>query len=291
MSGTPVTERSTNAPSPTERHLSPGSRRSPGLFALVFEQARAEFLQNLRAPEFLVGTVAIPVLLFLMFGLPNANDTLPGGTRVSTLMMVSFGAYGVLSLAIFTFGVDVASERGRGWLTLMRATPLPAWVYFAGKLAMVALFGMLILLALFGTGYLLAGVRLPLGGWLATFGMLLAGALSFSTLGFALGYLARPKAASTVANLVYLPLSFASGFFFPLSELPQVVQRLAPYLPTYHYGQLAWRAVAAPGDAAAFVGWSGGSVLEHSLWLLGCFTTFGLLAVWGYRRDQTERLR
>lgn len=275
----------------TERHLSPGARRSPGLVALVFEQTRAEFLQNLRVPEFLVGIVAIPVMLFLMFGLPNVNDTLPEGTKVSTLMMLSFGAYGILSLAIFTFGVDIASERGRGWLTLMRATPLPAWVYFAAKLAMVALFGALTLLVLFGVGYLFAGVRLSLGGWLTTFGVLLAGALSFSTLGFALGYLARPKAASTIANLIYLPLSFASGFFFPLSELPRVVQRLAPYLPTYHYGQLAWQTVATPGDAAAFAGRAGGGALEHSAWLLGCFVLFGLLAVWGYKRDQAERLR
>ncbi|MER3444647.1 MAG: hypothetical protein C4333_11245 [Meiothermus sp.] len=61
-----------------------------------------------------------------------------------------------------------------------------------------------------------------------------AGGLSLSTLGFALGYLARPKAASTIANLVYLPLSFASGFFFPLSRLPEFLREMAPYLPTYH---------------------------------------------------------
>lgn len=230
MTKTPMTERPMSGLSRTERHLSPSARRSPGLLPLIFEQTRAEFLQNLRVPEFLVGIVAIPVILFMMFGLPSADNTLPGGTRVGTLMMASFGAYGILSLAIFTFGVDVASERGRGWLTLMRATPLPAWVYFAAKLAMVAFFGMLTLLVLFGTGYLLAGVRLSLGNWLTAFGVLLAGALSFSTLGFTLGYLARPKSASTIANLVYLPLSFASGFFFPLAELPQVVLSRVQFL-------------------------------------------------------------
>ena len=53
-----------------------------------------------------------------------------------------------------------------------------------------------------------------------------------------------------MANLIYLPLSFASGLFVPLNQLPVFIQNLAPYLPSYHYAQLAWSALGAgPGVA------------------------------------------
>ncbi len=255
---------------------------------MLFEQIRTEFIQNMRIPEFVIGVVVIPVMLYLMFGASNAGNPLPEGTSSGTLLMISFSAYGLVSLAIFTFGSDIAEERARGWLKLIKATPAPSWVYFAGKLAMSLLFDILILLAIFVVAYLFGGVRLPLGRWLIIFFTLLLGALSFSTFGFALGFWARPRAATTIANLIFLPLSFASGFFFPLSGLPVFLQKLAPYLPTYHYGELAWGAVGRPGDVALFLGQRPGPVWVQVLWLLGSFVLFGVLAAVGYRRDRNE---
>jgi ABC-2 type transport system permease protein len=272
------------------RYLSPTAQRTGGKLGMVLEQVRAEFMQNMRLPEFLMGTIAIPVILFFMFGVPNASQTFPDGTRIGTLMMVSFGAYGMLTLALFTFGVDIANERGRGWHRLIRATPLPGWVYFVGKFMMALLFAALTLLAMFAVGYLFAGVRQPFIRWVQMFGVLLTGALAFSTLGFALGYLTRPKAASVIANLVFLPLSFVSGFFFPLSQLPEFIQQLAPYLPTYHFGQLAWLIAGHPDDVALFVGQTAGEPLVHTLWLIGSFVIFGILAIVGYRQDKERSL-
>lgn len=270
------------------RRLSPTSQAGSGLFKMLTTQIRGEFLSNLRVPEFLIGVVAIPVMLFMMFGLPNARVTFPDGTTLGALMMASFSAYGLLSLVIFSFGVDIANERGRGWLRLVRATPMPGWTYFAGKLAMSLLFASLILLVLFAVAVLFGGVRLSALRWLTIFGTLLVGGLSLSTLGFALGYLARPRAASTLGNLIHLPLAFASGFFFPLGQLPEFLRTLAPYLPTYHFGQLVWGAVGSPQAVRQFTGIAPSEPWTHALWLVGSFVIFGALALWGYRRDQGQ---
>lgn len=270
------------------RRASPGVRASGGWPRCVVEQVRAEFLQNVRVLEFLVGVVVFPVMLYVMFGLPNASQRLPEGTSVGAFFVASFGAYGVLGIAIFSFGVDIAVERGRGWLRLLRATPLPAWVYFTGKLAVAVLFAALTLAVLFATAYGLAGVRLPPERWAQLFATLLAGGAAFSTLGFALGYWASPRGAAPIANLVYLPLSFASGLFIPLANLPQVVQDLAPYLPTYHFAQLVWRAVGDPADIALLAGSSSADLWGHALWLAGSFVLFGVVAVLGYRRDRAR---
>jgi ABC-2 type transport system permease protein len=253
---------------------------------MLAAQVRAEFLSSVRAPDFVIGVVAIPVFLFLMFGPPNARFTLPEGTRVSTLMMPGFGAYGLLSLVIFAFGVEIAQERAKGWLRLMRATPVPAWAYFAGKLAMSLLFAVATLIVLFVVAAAFAQVRMPLGQWLAAAVALIGGALALAPMGFALGFLTRARAATTIGNLIFLPFSFASGFFFPLAQLPQFLRDLAPFLPTYHYGQLVWATVGTPADVETYVGTAAQGTGVHVAWLVGTFVVFGVLASWGYRRDR-----
>jgi ABC-2 type transport system permease protein len=81
--------------------------------------------------------------------------------------------------------------------------------------------------------------------WAIVIARLLAGSLPFIALGFAIGYWSGPHAAPAIANLIYLPLSFASGLFVPLSQLPEFIQNLRPFLPSYHYAQLAWSALGA----------------------------------------------
>jgi ABC-2 type transport system permease protein len=278
----------TNRPT-VERQLSPNAKRTGNLFNLLVAQVRAEFLQNWRVPEFLIGVAVIPTILFSMFGLPNAKAVLPGGTTIGVLMMASFAAYGMVNLCIFTFGADIARERSQGWMKLLRATPMPAWGYLVGKIVMAVLFAVITLLLLFAVAITLGSVQLSLLEWLRTLGTLLFGGLAFSTLGFALAYWAKPRAASAIANLVFLPLSFLSGFFFPLNQLPSFLQNLAPYLPTYHYGQLVWQTVGHANDVTLFTGQGVQGMSVHVLWLVGSFVGFGALALWGYKQDQRQQ--
>ena len=276
------------SPALPPRRLSPTARPSGGRWALLATQVRCELVSNLRVPEFLIGVVAIPVMLFMMFGVPNARWEFADGTRMSTMMMPGFGAFGLLSLVIFAFGVDIANERGKGWLRLMRATPAPSWAYFGGKLMTSVVLATLTLATLFAVGALAAQVRMPAERWLMSYGVLLLGGLSLAPLGFTLGFLARPRAASTIGNLVFLPLSFASGFFVPLSQLPDFLRDLAPFLPTYHYGQLVWRVTGSPLAVEAFTGMAPEPAWLHVLWLAATFVVFGALAVWAYRRQRSR---
>ncbi len=270
------------------RRLSASARPGGGAWALGFAQARAEFAASLRAPDFVIGVVAIPVLLFLMFAPPNARGILPEGTRISTMMMPGFGAFGILSLVLFAFGVEIAQERGKGWLRLLRATPAPAWAYLGGKLAMSVLHAALTLAVLFLVAAAFAQVRLAPQQWLQVAGVMIAGGAALAPIGFALGFLARPRAASTIGNLVFLPLSFASGFFLPLSSLPEFMRDLAPYLPTYHYGRLIWSSFAPAGDITAYTGIEPSGTATSVASLVGTFVVFSLLSVWAYRRDRRQ---
>jgi ABC-2 type transport system permease protein len=235
-----------------------------------------EVLKLLRVPIFAIPTLIFPTMFFAMFGLPNRGITL-NGIDAGAYIMASYGAYSVLSVAIFSFGAAVASERGLGWNKLLRATPLRPMPMFISKVVMALLFGAASLVALYSFAAVVARVRMPVAQWLELGGLTLLGMIPFVALGLFIGYLAGPNSAPAVANLVFLPLAFASGLFLPLDFLPGPVQTVAPYLPAYHTGQLGWGALGA-GD--------GKGLAYHLVWIAGYTAVFLALALVAYWRDE-----
>jgi ABC-2 type transport system permease protein len=246
---------------------------------MLAAQTWSELRIRWRIPAFSLTIVALPVLFFTFFGLPFARQTLPGGASLGAYLLASFAAYSVGSVMVFGFGIGVATERGLKVDVLMRATPLPPLVAIGAKILNALAFALLSLVILIVYGVLVGGVRQDLAVWLHMTARLLAGSVPFIALGFAIGYLSGPNVAPAVANLVYLPLAFASGLFMPLSQLPGFVRRIAPYLPTYHLGQLGWSAVGANTEPLAV----------SLAWLAGYTALFLLIALRAYRREESRK--
>jgi ABC-2 type transport system permease protein len=240
-------------------------------------EARYEFLKLWRMPGFSVPSLLFPVMFYSLFGIAWGGGRMTGGTTMATYLVATYGAFGVIGAALFGFGVGVAVERGQGWMTLKRATPMPPLAYFVAKLAMAAIFGAMIIMLLAAMGILFGGVRLSGVAWAQLVVTLILGAIPFAAIGLALGYFAGPNSAPPIVNIVYLPLSFLSGLWIPIEVLPPVFKSIAQILPPYHFGQLALNAVGASAGAPAWT---------HILALCG-FTIMGLgVALWGYRRDE-----
>jgi len=244
---------------------------------MYLTEARHEFLKLIRIPIFAVSTIALPVMFYVLFGVAFAGGEL-GGAGATTYMMATYGTFGVIGAALFGFGVSVAVERGQGWMRLKRVSPMPPQAYFVAKLAMSATVSALIIGSLFILGATLGGVRMPAAQWISLGLVLICGALPFSAMGLAFGYLVGPNSAPAMLNVIYLPMAFASGLFIPIHQLPGFVQAIAPALPPYHFAQLALGTIgAAEGGSQAAL---------HAVVLLGFTALFLTVAVWGFRRDE-----
>ncbi len=251
--------------------LAPASR-------MLREQVRAELLKLRRSPIFSIFSLALPIMFYAFFGIPNSGYEL-NGIHAGTYLMASFGAYAVANVMLFTFGISVAVERGRKMDVLMRATPLRGWVFLVSRILAAICFAIaaFVLLGVFAS--LTGGVRLDAVHWLTLAVTLITGSIPLLLLGFAIGYLVGPNAAPAVVNLIGLPLYFASGLFQPLRFMPDFIQHVAPYLPTYLYAQLAWNAVGAQSDP-----------LSRDLIGLAVYSiVIGALALWAYRQQETRR--
>ena len=243
---------------------------------ITLNETRAELTKFARLPAYVIPTLAFPVAFYAFFGIVMAGSQHIGGTSAATYMLATFGAFGVVGCALFGFGVSVASERGQGWLLVKRASPMPPAAYFIAKLLTTMMFALVIVLLLSLLGTELGGVRLAPVTWLALVAALVLGSIPFGALGLAIGFVAGPNSAPAIVNLVYLPISFLSGLWIPIEGLPPVVAHIAPFLPTYHLGQLALGTLGgAHGSPAAHI-----AVL--ALWALAGAAA----AAYGLRRDE-----
>jgi len=248
----------------------------PNLARILWIESKTEFVKLLRLPAYSVATLAFPLMFYLVFGAAYGRFEAQG-IDMATYLVATFGAGGVLSASLFSFGAGVASERAQGWMLLKRVSPMPPVAYFFAKTVMAMVFAVLVIALITLLGMLTQGVRIEALAWLQMLGTLLTGVFPFAALGLAFGYLFGPNSAPVVLNLIYTPMAFASGLWIPISTLPDFVQKAAPFLPSYHFAQLALGTVgAAPrGDAP----W-------HVL-VLAIFTVLFLsVAVWAYLRDE-----
>lgn len=247
--------------------------------AALFTLVKCELLKLARVPAFIVPTLLFPVLFFTLFALPNVRGTL-GGVNAGQYLTVSYAAYALLSVALFSFGVSVAAERGLGWTALLRVTPMQPALYMLAKTLSAMLLGLISVSLLIAFATLVGGVRFEALTLALVVVKLLLGMLTFVGLGLCIGYLGGPNSAAAIANVIFLPLSFASGLFVPIEFAPKFLQILAPYMPGYHFAQLGWGTLGAQ---------SHGRELTHWLWLLSYGALFYALALWAYKRDEGRR--
>lgn len=200
-------------------------------------ELRDELYAIVREPAAVFFSIAMPVGFFALFaGLYGGEDV--GPVSAGTLLLATFGAFGVISVALMTPGVGVAEDRERGWLQVKRVSPVPIATTLTAKVAagLPVAFGVYAAMTL--TAAAMGRFDADPGDWLLVGTLLLLGSLPFSLLGLAVGFSVSGRAAPAVLNAVFIPMTVAGGLWMPLDSLPAFVGSIAPWLPTYHVSQL-----------------------------------------------------
>lgn len=258
--------------------------------SLGLRQGRVEIIQFLRSRESVVFTLAFPVIMIVIFASIFKGD-IGGGVRFTQYFVTGMIATGLMTVGFQSLAIQIPIERDRGVLKRLRGTPMPKWVYFAGKVVLVAVIGVLETVLLLGVATLFFGLDLPntLDKWL-TFGWVSALGITACTLcGIAFSSVARSgRGASAVATPVALVLQFISGVFFVFTSLPTWMQQIAALFPLKWMCQ-GLRSVFLPESFGELE--PGGSfelgrvALVLAAWcvlgLILCLTTFR----WTTRRD------
>ena len=213
---------------------STGSVSMPRRLNAYCTESCYELISVFRQLDFSLPTLLFPAMFYLFFGVLFGK-----GSGLSSYLLATYGAFGVIGTALFGFGVGTAVARESGELRLKQVTPMPAGAFLVSKIVASLVFSCLVLMELFLLAAAFGGVRFELYRWLGLAVVLLLGTLPFSAFGLAIGTHVSGKGAPAVVNLFYLPMAFLSGLWIPITMLPEPMQKLAFALPPFHLSQLA----------------------------------------------------
>ncbi|MFI5754604.1 ABC transporter permease [Streptomyces sp. NPDC051569] len=234
-----------------------------GDLRLLLHQIRYEQLSFWRNPQSMVFTFVLPVLIIAIFGAvfsgsDSDSDPFFFGLSGMQYYTPTIAAVSVLGACYAQLAIVLAMRRQSGILKRLHATPLPAWIYFAGLLVHCVMVSVIDVALIIGVGTFY-DVPLPTH-WGAVAVTLLLGAASFCAMGVGVASLIRnSEAAPAVVQFIQFPLVFISGSYFPIHS--GVLNDIAGLLPVKPFND----AMLAPFAQNAGFQWR----------------ELGILAVWG----------
>ena len=250
----------------SDRRGAPLGRVGP--LGLLYRQIRYQDKIFWRTPISAFFTFVFPLIFLLLFNLlfEGETNTSPiGELSFSQFFTPAIAAFAVVTACYTNNAIQVSITRDEGVLKRIRGTPLPPWIYMAGKIGSSVWLAFLANAVMITIGALAYNVQVParaVGPALVT---LAVSAASFCALGLAVtAIIPTGDAAPAVANATVLPVTFISGVFFPVDDAPTWIQRLGDVFPVKH---------AVDAMVAAFNPLPGGGRFE--------WDHLGVIAAWG----------
>ena len=244
-----------------------------GTFGMTVRYALISTRTVYRNTGFLVLTVALPLLLFLLYANIYQGQDADDGLTVVAYLMVSMASFGCIGAAINT-GARVAVERQVGWNRQLRLTALPARSYLIAKATVSMLVTLPALILVFIAGATIGGVSLGVQQWLATGLAVWLGLIPFAVLGLVIGFAGTVDTVQPISMITYLGLSILGGLWFPVDLFPEFLQAIAKVTPSYWLAELGRSVLAGDGVPMTAV-----------LVLAGWTIALGALGAFAYSRS------
>jgi ABC-2 type transport system permease protein len=208
----------------------PRPARRAAFWQIVLNEARL----TRRQPASLIAGIVMPVVLLVIFGaIPSfrrpAAD-LGGLTAldvyVPILIVLSLGL-----LTLFSLPMPLTTYRELGVLRRLSTTPVPPWWLLAAQGLVqlcVAVTGIVILLVTSVTVY---GALVPKSPGALMFSIALSAAALFP-MGLLIASVAKTATgASVIGRLVFFPMIFFAGMWWPRELMPGVLQGVSGFTP------------------------------------------------------------
>jgi ABC-2 type transport system permease protein len=242
--------------------ITSGSSRRRSTARLLVHQISYEQLSFWRNPQSAVFTFIFPVLFVVLMGAlfgRVGKSAYFGGLSAVGYYVPTIAALSVLASCYGQLAMALSTRRRSGILKRVRATPLPAWVYFVGLLAHCILVSIIDIALIVGVGRLY-GVAFP-SDWAKIVATLVLGAACFCALGVAVAsVISNAEAAPAVAQLVLFPLLFLSGTYTPINV--PALNRVTGWLPVRPFNEALTSVLVGRGGAdwrqlAVLAAWGG----------------------------------
>ncbi|ODU27269.1 MAG: ABC transporter [Pseudonocardia sp. SCN 73-27] len=235
-----------------------------------------------------VFTFLFPLTWLIVIGFLAGNATVDGagGVRVMQFVTPTAIAMGVLYAAFPTVAISLSTARDQKVLKRVHGTPLPAWIYFAGRIGSAVAFAVGSVLTMLLVGIVAYDVQIVWRTALATLVTLVVGVACFAALGLAVAAVASSAAVAQAASIAgAVVLGFLSGLF-TVGELPGWASATASVFPLKPFTD-ALRHQFTPFHPGS--GWDLGALGVLFAWGLAGVVIATLAFRWEPARRKTRR--
>lgn len=199
-------------------------------------EVKYESLRLLRTPAMAIPFLLLPVPIYLFFGIVMPAGEIEKNPALADYLFSGWCVFAVMGPAMFGAGCALAAEREAGLVRLRRAMPMPAGAWLVAKMLMAMVFSAIAVASVVAAAVMAGRIGLSAGQLLVITAVMIAGAIPFCAMGLFIGARASATAAPAFINLIFLPMLWLSGLFFPL---PGVLERLVVIWPAFHLNQVA----------------------------------------------------
>jgi ABC-2 type transport system permease protein len=187
------------------------------------------------------------------------------GTHITAADVAQYAVFGLSLTAWNTYGVRLVAAREAGVLKRWRATPLPRWCYFLGRVLATVVVATLAAAATVAVGVLLYHTHLSVDGALWALAVFVLGSFAWAATATAVtAAVPTVEAAAPTMMLIYFPVVIASGALGSISE-PHWLSTLVSYLPAE---PLVHAAGTALGYSAGHTWLPGRDVIVLAAWAI-----------------------
>ena len=204
--------------------------RFRGLLSLTWLETKV----FLREPLGVIGSVFVPVFLFVVIGRVFGDELTGADEGQRGLVGVDLAVFAALLIAIsavLSLITIISIYREGGILKRLRATPLRPLTILAAHVLVKLMFTAvtLALMLLLGRRYLPVDVPIP---WVAFTAATVISTVSILSMGFVLASVVpTARFAQPVGTIVLYPMVGISGLFVPLDQMAVPIQVLARLTP------------------------------------------------------------
>jgi len=205
-------------------------------------QCKVEIIRIMRNPYYVFWSLFMPIVFYFIFT-RIFNSSIDNEQEWQAHYLMSMTTFSVMGSAIMTLGIRLVEERAQGWSLFMRITPLSNSAYFFAKMVGQTAIHILSIIVIFTAGGIINSISLSPLEWLLSGVWILLASAPFLALGVLFGTMKRVDTVSGVTNLTYMLLAISGGMWMPIEVMPNLIQKMALWLPSYHFGNGAWQIV------------------------------------------------
>src|SRR5665811_586749 len=156
----------------------------PSDIGLIWQQIRYQNKIFWRTPISAFFTLVFPLMFLLLFTTIFGNEEIPGlGIRTAQFFAPGLAAFAAVSASYTNLAIGTAIARDNGILKRVRGTPLPPWIYIAGRIGSSVWIAAIAVVVMMAVGVIFYGVEVPVAGLPTAIIAFIIGVSAFAAMG------------------------------------------------------------------------------------------------------------